>query len=79
VAETSGAIGYVELTYAISNHPPVAEVENAAGKFVTPSAESASAAISGDEKRIAQDVRTPIVNPPASAPMPTPSAHSLFF
>jgi phosphate transport system substrate-binding protein len=67
VAETSGAIGYVELTYALGNHLPVAEVENAAGRFIAPSAESASAAISADEKRIAQDLRTPIVNPPASA------------
>ncbi len=68
VAETPGAIGYVELTYALSNKLPVAEVENAAGKFVAPSAESASAAISADAKKIAEDVRNPIVNPPASAP-----------
>jgi len=68
VAETPGAIGYVELTYALSNHLAVAEVENAAGKFITPSPESASAAISADAKKIAEDVRTPIVNPPASAP-----------
>jgi phosphate transport system substrate-binding protein len=68
VAGTPGAIGYVELTYAISNHLSVAEVENSAGKFVAPSAESASAAISANEKKIAEDIRTPIVNPPASAP-----------
>lgn len=68
VAETPGAIGYVELTYAVSNHLPVAEVENAAGKFVAPSADSASAAISAGAKKIAEDIRTPIVNPPASAP-----------
>jgi phosphate transport system substrate-binding protein len=68
VAGTPGAIGYVELTYALGNHLPVAEVENAAGKFVAPSAESASAAILADEEKIAEDVRSPIVNPPASAP-----------
>jgi phosphate transport system substrate-binding protein len=68
VAETPGAIGYVELTYAISNNLSVAAVQNAAGKFVTPSAESASAAIWADTKKITEDVRSPIVNPPASAP-----------
>jgi phosphate transport system substrate-binding protein len=68
VAETPGAIGYVELTYAVSNHLPIAEVQNAAGKFIGPSAESVSAAILANARKIAEDVRTPIVNPPASAP-----------
>ena len=72
VKDIPGAIGYVELTYALTNDLPVALVENAAGKFVAPSAESASAAISADAAKIAQDVRNPIVNPPASAPKAYP-------
>jgi phosphate transport system substrate-binding protein len=68
VKQSPGSIGYVELTYATGNNLPVAEVENAAGKFVAPSAQSASADIAAFSNQIAQDVRTPIVNPPASAP-----------
>jgi phosphate transport system substrate-binding protein len=68
VKQSPGAIGYVELTYALGNTLPVAEVQNTAGKFVAPSAESASAAIAAFADKIALDVRTPIVNPPASAP-----------
>ena len=67
VKQSPGSIGYVELTYALENNLPVVEVENAAGKFIAPSAESASAAIAAYADRIATDVRTPIVNPPASA------------
>ena len=68
VEQSLGAIGYVELTYALDNHMPVAEVQNAAGKFVAPSPKSASAAIAAFAIKIAADVRAPIVNPPASAP-----------
>jgi len=68
VKQSPGSIGYVELTYALGNNLPVAEVQNAAGKYVLPSAESASAAIAAFSEQIARDVRTPIVNPPASAP-----------
>jgi phosphate transport system substrate-binding protein len=68
VKQSPGSIGYVELTYALGNALPVAEVQNEAGKFIAPSAESASAAIAAFAGKIAADVRTSIVNPPASAP-----------
>jgi phosphate transport system substrate-binding protein len=68
VKQSPGSIGYVELTYALGNALPVAEMQNAAGKFIAPSAESASAAIAAYAGKIAADVRTSIVNPPASAP-----------
>ncbi len=68
VKESPGSIGYVELTYATENSLPVAEVQNLAGKFVAPSAQSASAAIAAFKDKLEADVRTPIVNPPASAP-----------
>jgi phosphate transport system substrate-binding protein len=68
VKQSPGSIGYVELTYALGNNLPVAEVQNAAGNFVAPSAESASAAIAAFADKVAADVRVPIVNPPASAP-----------
>ena len=40
VKQSEGAIGYVELIYAISNNLPYADVKNAAGEFVEPSLES---------------------------------------
>ena len=45
VKQSSGAIGYVELTYAEENHLPVAQVQNLAGKYVSPTAAGTSAAI----------------------------------
>ena len=44
VKQSDGAIGYVELIYAISNDLPYADVKNAAGEFVQPSLKSVSAA-----------------------------------
>jgi phosphate transport system substrate-binding protein len=67
VKQNPGAIGYVELSYAEENKLPVADVQNKAGKFVAPSAQSASAAIEAFSTELSQDVRKPIVNPPASA------------
>jgi phosphate transport system substrate-binding protein len=67
VKQTPGAIGYVELSYATQNHLPVAEVENKAGKYVAPSAAGATAAIAALQTELSQDVRKPIVDPPASA------------
>ncbi|HUK23761.1 MAG TPA: phosphate ABC transporter substrate-binding protein PstS [Terriglobales bacterium] len=68
VKQMPGTIGYVELSYADENHLPVVLVGNKAGKFIAPSAASATAAIDAFRKELAKDVRTPIVNPPASAP-----------
>jgi phosphate transport system substrate-binding protein len=68
VKQISGAIGYVELTYAEENNLPVAQVQNAAGKYVSPTAAGTSAAIDAFSGELAKDVRTPIVNAPASAP-----------
>jgi phosphate transport system substrate-binding protein len=68
VKQTPGAIGYVELSYAEQNNLPVAQIENKAGKFIAPSAESASAAIDAFASQLSNDVRIPIVNSPASAP-----------
>jgi phosphate transport system substrate-binding protein len=68
VKQSPGAIGYVELTYAEENHLPVMQMENKAGKFVAPTAAGASAAIDAFSSALQKDVRTPIVEPPASAP-----------
>jgi phosphate transport system substrate-binding protein len=67
VKQTPGAIGYVELSYATENKLPVAEIRNQAGGWVAPTAAGATAAIDAFSDDLAKDVRTPIVDPPASA------------
>lgn len=67
VKQTPGAIGYVELSYAKENNLPVALIRNQAGSWVAPSAESTTAAIEASQTELAKDVRTPIVDPPASS------------
>lgn len=67
VRQVPGAIGYVELSYATENKLPVAHIKNAAGEWVAPTAAGATAAIDAFHEQLAQDVRTPVVNPPASA------------
>ncbi len=44
VKQTPGAIGYVELSYAIQNKMPTAQIQNKAGKFITPNLASITAA-----------------------------------
>ena len=68
VKQSEGSIGYTELNYATNNHLPVAMIENKAGKWVTPTSTGATAAIAAFTDALAKDVRTPIVDPPASAP-----------
>jgi phosphate transport system substrate-binding protein len=67
VKQSDGAIGYVELSYAMENNLPMAEIENRAGNFITPSSQSTSAAIDAFSSELGKDVRTPIVDPPALA------------
>ena len=67
VKQNPGAIGYVELTYAEENKLPVAQVQNKAGEFVSPTAQGTSAAIDAFAQQLSQDIRQPIVDPPASA------------
>ncbi|MDN7354044.1 phosphate ABC transporter substrate-binding protein PstS [Acetobacter senegalensis] len=40
VRNTRGSVGYVEYAYAERNHLPTVQLQNRAGEFVTPSAES---------------------------------------
>ena len=67
VKQTPGGIGYVELSYAKENNLPVAQVRNRAGNWVEPSPAATTAAINAFADELAKDVRTPIVDPPASA------------
>jgi phosphate transport system substrate-binding protein len=44
IKQTPGAIGYIELAYAIQNSMPYASVQNKSGKFIAPSTGSITAA-----------------------------------
>jgi len=59
IKQTPGAIGYVELTYALQNQMAFASLKNAAGNFVKPSLESTSLCANGD---IPADTRISIAN-----------------
>ena len=70
VRQTPGAIGYVELAYAIQNRLPYAELRNAAGKFVAPSLETTTAAMAGAAAKMPADMRVSIVNAPGENSYP---------
>ena len=75
VKQTPGAIGYVELAYARQNKLPVAALRNAAGNFVAPSVEGATAAAAGVAERLGDttDYRVSIVNAPGAQAYPISS------
>jgi phosphate transport system substrate-binding protein len=67
VKQSDGAIGYVELIYAISNQLPYGDVKNAAGEFIRPSLKSVSAA-AAEKLPEDTDFRVSITDPkPADA------------
>ncbi len=72
VKQTPGSIGYVELIYAVQQKLGFADVKNAAGKFVTPSFESVTAAAAG-MKEMPEDFRVSITNGPGDKTYPISS------
>ena len=62
VKQTPGSIGYVELAYAKQNKLPYANVRNAAGRYVTPTIASVTAAAAGMKLPNNTDYRVSIVN-----------------
>ena len=68
VKQTPGAIGYVELSYALQNNLPVGLVKNAAGNFIKPTLASTTDAVAAAVPNAPADLRFLIVNPPASHP-----------
>ncbi len=67
VKQTPGGIGYVELIYATQNDLPLAILRNRAGNWTQPTVASTTAAIAAYSDELSKDVRTPIVDPPATA------------
>jgi phosphate transport system substrate-binding protein len=66
ISRTSGAIGYVDVAYALKNKIKFAAVRNAAGKFLFPSLRRIAAAAAAFPK-VPADNELHIVNPPKSA------------
>ena len=73
VKQTPGAIGYVELIYAIQNKISYGAVQNAAGKFITASTESVTAAAAEAAKKMPPDFRVSITNAPGDGAYPISS------
>lgn len=59
--QQQGAIGYVELIYAVKNHLPYGKVKNASGEFVKADLQSVTAA-AGALKEMPADFRVSITN-----------------
>src|SRR5947208_8621501 len=68
VKQTPGAIGYVELIYAVQNKMPYANVKNAAGQFMKATIDSVTAALATAE--IPDDFRFSMTNAPGKDAYP---------
>lgn len=64
VKQTPGALGYVELIYALQNKIAYGSVQNSAGEFVRASLESVTHAAAGAAKAMPKDFRVSITNAP---------------
>jgi len=73
VKQVEGALGYVELIYAVSNNLPYMLLKNSAGSFVAPSLESASAAAASAKLTKDTDFRVSITNAPGKDTYPITS------
>jgi phosphate transport system substrate-binding protein len=72
IKQTPGALGYVELIYAVQNKMPYADVKNSAGNFVKPSLESVTAALATAD--IPDDFRFSMTNAPGKDAYPIAGA-----
>jgi phosphate transport system substrate-binding protein len=73
VKQVEGALGYVELIYALSNKLPYARIQNASGKFIEPSLESVTAAAASAKLKPDTDFRVSITNAPGADAYPISS------
>jgi phosphate transport system substrate-binding protein len=71
VSQTPGALGYVELIYALQNNISYGSVQNAAGTFVRASIDSVTAAAASAQ--MPEDFRVSITNPPGKDAYPIAS------
>ncbi len=62
IQRTPGAIGYIELEYAVKQNIAYASLKNRSNNFVAPSVQSVTAAIAGAVNELKKDIKTPIVD-----------------
>ena len=79
VTQTPGAIGYVELIYALQNKIAYGAVENAAGEFVKGSVQAVTAAAAAAATQMPADFRVSITNAPGKGVYPISSFTWLLF
>jgi phosphate transport system substrate-binding protein len=73
VKQTPGAIGYVELIYAIQNQIAYGSVQNAAGQYVRATTETVSNAAASAARNMPRDFRVSITNAPGKDVYPISS------
>lgn len=79
VKQTPGAIGYVELIYALQNKIAFGSVRNAAGEFVRASLDSVTKAAAATKGKMPPDFRVSITNAPGAGVYPISSFTWLLF
>ena len=70
VKQIKGGLGYVELSYALQNKMSYATMQNAAGKWILPSAESFAAAAASADWATSKDFYLVVTNAPGDASWP---------
>ncbi|HEY1185308.1 MAG TPA: phosphate ABC transporter substrate-binding protein PstS [Bryobacteraceae bacterium] len=73
VKQTSGAVGYVELIYALQNKMNYGSVQNAAGVYLKANLDSVTAAAASAAKNMPADFRVSITNAPGKNAYPIAS------
>jgi phosphate transport system substrate-binding protein len=73
VQQTPGAIGYIELIYALNNHIPFADMQNHEGRFVTANLEGVTAAAAATASNMPADFRVSITDAPGADSYPISS------
>jgi phosphate transport system substrate-binding protein len=68
VKQTPGAIGYIELIYALQNKLPYADIKNSRGNYVSASLNSITAAVA--TAKVPDDFRFSVVNAPGGNAYP---------
>ena len=79
VKQTPGAIGYIELIYALQNDIPFGDVQNADGQFVRASLDSVTAAAAGAAANMPADFRVSIANATGKTAYPISSLTWMLF
>src|SRR5436190_9196884 len=79
VSQTPGAIGYVELIYALQNKISYGSVQNIDGEFVKASVSSVTSAAAAAAEKMPPDFRVSITNAPGKGVYPISSFTWLLF